>query len=276
MTGTPISMTDLAIAIREGAELEANHNFGKSVLFTLPSSGDEISLWPAPSKPSSPLTLFWLRRSPEGQKIGRGQLDWTSDPRPIVDWVIGIAYSADEIGPQYAPVLTTLHKHNVNAALTQVQGIGFLLHVALPDSTYLVIGGDEGLPSRPDQVENWHVQHEGVNAHIAVVFHGPELPAMVAATQRYLQATATRYGSHHPLGAPVPDEHAAGPDKLCRLLAELSDLRRFDRAAPGGAVITVFDPDGYNGASVDVPAELVARICRLLSVEKQVIQTYGG
>lgn len=276
MTDTPISMTDLAIAIREGAELEANHNYGKSVLFTLPSSGDEIALWPAPSKPSSPLTLFWLRRSPEGQKIGRGQLDWTSDPRPIVDWVIGMAYSAEEIGPRYASVLTTLHKHNVNATLTQVQGIGFLLHVALPDSTYLAIGGDEGLPSRPDQVENWHVQHEGVNDHIAVVFHGPELPAMIAATQRYLQATATRYGSHHPLGAPVPGEPAAGPDKLCRLLAELSDLRRFDSTTPGGAVITVFDPDGYNGASVDVPAELVARICRLLSVEKRVIETYGG
>ncbi|MGW4490490.1 hypothetical protein [Streptomyces sp. NPDC004376] len=276
MTGIPISMTDLAIAIRERAELEANHNSDKSVLLTLPSSGDEIALWPAPSKPSSLPTLFWLRRSPRGQNVDRGQLDWISDPRPIVDWVIGLAYSADEIGPQYAPVLTTLRNHNVNATLAQAPGIGFLLRVALPDSTYLVIGGGKGLPSRPDQVENWHVRHEGVSDHIAVVFQGPELHAMAAATQRYLQATATRYGSHHPLGAPVPGEHAAGPDKLCDLLAELSGLHRFDRSAPGGALITVFDRNGYNGQNVVVPAELVARICRLLSVEKQVIQTYGG
>ncbi|MGW7521836.1 hypothetical protein ACWGJ2_40350, partial [Streptomyces sp. NPDC054796] len=275
MTDTPISMTDLAIAIREEAEVEVNHNFGKSVLVTLPSSGDEIALWPAPSKPSAPLTLFWLRQTPEGKKTDHGQLDWPADPRPIVDWVISVAYSADEVGPQYAPVLATLHEHNVNATLTQVQGVGFLLHVALPDSTYLVIGEDEGLPSRPDQVENWHVQHEAVNDHIAVVFHGPELHAMVAATQRYLQGTAIRYGGHHPLGTPAPGEHAAGPDRLCRLLAELSGLSRFDRRAPGGAVITVFDPDGYNGASADVPAELVVRICRLLSVEKRVIESYG-
>ncbi|MFE9882597.1 hypothetical protein [Streptomyces sp. NPDC005784] len=276
MTDTPISMTDLAIAIREGATLEANHNFGKSVLFTLPSSGDEVAVWPAPSKPSSPLTLFWLRRSPEGQKIARGELSWTSDPKPLVQWAIGMAYSADEIGPQYAPVLATLREHNVIANIVPVQGVGHLLHVALPDSTYLTIGGDEGLPSRVDQVANWHVQHEGVNEHIGVIYHGPELHKMVSTTQRYLQATATRYGGHHPLGASVPDEPEDGPDKLYGLISDLSDLRRLDHTTPGGALMTIFDADGYNGATIAVPAEIVTRLCRLLSVERQFIETYGG
>ena len=278
MTDTPISMTDLAIAIREGAQVESKNLYGKSAVFTLPSSGDEVTLWPAPVKPqpSSPLLLFWLRRSPEGKKIAGGELPWTSDPKPLVNWAIGMAYSADEIGPQYAPVLATLREHNVIANIVPVQGVGYLIHVALPDSTYLTIGGEEGLPSRADQVENWHVQHEGVAEHIGVVYHGPELREMVSATQRYLQATATRYGRHHPLGAPVPGEPEDGPDKLYGLLSDLSDLRRVDHTAPGGAVMTIFDADGYNGATVAVPAEVVTRICRLLSVERRVIEIYGG
>ncbi|MEU9168584.1 hypothetical protein AB0D34_12435 [Streptomyces sp. NPDC048420] len=277
-TEIPISMTDLAIAIREGAEVESNNVFGKSVVFTLPSSGDEVTVWPGPDKsqPSSPLVLLWIRRSPQGTKIAGGELPWTSDPRPLVHWAIAMAYSVDEIGPQYAPVLATLREHNVIGDIVSVQGVGYLIHVPLPDSTYLTIGGDEGLPSQADQVKNWHVQHEGPDEHIGVIYHGSELLRMVGATQRYLQATATRYGSHHPLGAPVDGEEPDGPDKLYGLLSDLSELRRTRHSAPGGALMTVFDADGHNGATIDVPAEIVTRLCRLLTVEKRVIETYGG
>lgn len=278
MTDNPISMTDLAIAIREGAQVESNHLYGKTAVFTLPSSGDEVALWPAPIKPQSPtpLRLLWVRRSQEGKTIAGGELPWSSDPKPLVHWAIAMAYSDDEIAPQYAPVLATLRDYNVIANLVQVQGVGHLLHVALPDSTYLSIGGEEGLPSRVDQVENWHVQHEGVDEHIGVVYHGPELHKMVSTTQLYLQATATRYGGHHPLGAPVADEREDGPDKLYGLLSDLSDLRRVDHSSPGGALMTIFDADGYNGATIAVPAEVVTRMSRLLSVEIRVIETYGG
>lgn len=277
MTDNPISMTDLAIAIREGAQVESNHHYGKTAVFTLPSSGDEVALWPAPSKPQSPspLRLLWVRQS-QGKTIAGGELPWPSDPTPLVNWAIGMAYSNDEIAPQYAPVLATLRRHNVIADLVHVQGVGHLLHVALPDSTYLSIGGEEGLPSRVEQVENWHVQHEGVDEHIGVIYHGPELHKMASTTQLYLQATATRYGGHHPLGAPVPDEREDGPDKLYGLLSDLSELRRVDHTAPGGALMTISDADGYNGATIAVPAEVVTRMSRLLSVEKQVIETYGG
>ncbi|WP_405542718.1 hypothetical protein OG478_13580 [Streptomyces phaeochromogenes] len=278
MTDNPISMTDLAIAIREGAQVESNHLYGKTAVFTLPSSGDEVALWPAPIKPQSPapLRLLWVRRSQEGKTITGGELPWPSDPKPLVNWAISMAYSDDEIAPQYAPVLATLRDHNVIANLVHVQGVGHLLHVALPDSTYLSIGGEEGLPSRVDQVENWHVQHEGVDEHIGVVYHGPELHKMVSTTQLYLQATATRYGGHHPLGAPVADEREDGPDKLYGLLSDLSELRRVDHSSPGGAMMTIFDADGYNGATIAVPAEVVTRMSRLLSVEIRVIETYGG
>ncbi|MEU6357755.1 hypothetical protein ABZ896_52135 [Streptomyces sp. NPDC047072] len=274
----PISMTTLAVAIREGAQVESNNNLGKSVVFILPSSGDEVTVWPGPDKPqpTSPLVLLWNRRSSQGANIAHGELPWTSDPKPLVDWAIAMAYSVGEIGPQYAPVLATLREHGVVGDIVSVQGVGYLIHVPLPDSTYLTIGGDEGLPSQADQVENWHVQHEGPAEHIGVIYHGSEFLRMVGATQRYLQATATRYGSHHPLGAPVDGEQPDGPDKLYGLLSDLSELRRVDHTAPGGALVTVFDADGYDGATISVPAEVVTRLCRVLTVEKRVIETYGG
>lgn len=274
----PISMTDLAIAIREGAQVESNNILGKSVVFTLPSSGDEVTVWPGPDKPqpSAPLVLLWQRRSPQGANIAHGVLPWPSDPKPIVNWAITMAYSTEEIGSQYAPVLATLREHNVIGDIVPVQGVGHLIHVRLPDSTYLTIGGDEGLPSRADQVKNWHVQHEGPDEHIGVIYHGSELLRMVGATQRYLQATATRYGSHHPLGAPVDGEAPDGPDKLYGLISDLSELRRTRYSVPGGALLTVMDADGHNGATIEVPAEVVTRLCRLLTVEKRVIEIYGG
>ncbi|MFG2785721.1 hypothetical protein ACGFY7_48880 [Streptomyces prunicolor] len=276
----PISMTDLAVAIREGAQVESNNLYGKSVVFTLPSSGDEVAVWPGPdrSQPSSPVVLLWLRRSQQGAHIARGELLWTSDPQPLVDWAISMAYSADEIGPQYAPVLAMLREHNVVGEIVPVQGVGCLIHVRLPDSTYLTIGRDEGLglPSRADQVTNWHVQHEGPDEHIGIIFHGSDLLRMIGATQRYLQATATRYGSRHPLGAPVDSEAPDGPDKLYGLISDLSELRRTRYSVPGGAVLTVMDADGHNGSTIEVPAEVVTRLCRLLTVETQVIETYGG
>ncbi|MFF5962732.1 hypothetical protein ACFY64_03090 [Streptomyces collinus] len=279
MTENPISMTDLATAIREGAELEAHGLYNKQVVFTLPSSGDQVTLWPAPPKPSSRpvLKLLWMRRTPQDRVVDRGELPWTSDAKPFVTWAIGMAYSVDEIGPQYAAVLTALHEHGIRGYIVPVQGIGFLIRVDLPDSTHLIIGGPEGLPSRADQVEQWHVQHEGVNEHIAVVHHGsPELHQMLNDTKRYLQATAIRYGGRHPLGAPAPEEQEDGPDKLYSLISDLSGLRRVDRAAPGGALMTIFDADGHNGATIAVPAEIVTRINRLLAVELQAIKVYGG
>jgi hypothetical protein len=277
-TKIPIAMTDLAIAIREGAQVESNNLYGRSVVLTLPSSGDEVAIWPGPNKPrpSSPLVLLWQRRTRQGTNIAHGELAWTNDPKPLVDWVIAMAYSIDEISPQYAPVLDTLRTHSMAGEIVPVQGVGYLIHIRLPDSTYLTIGGDEGLPSRAEQVKNWHVQHEGPDEHIGVVYHGSELHRMVGATQRYLQATATRYGSHHPLGAPVDGEEEDGPDKLYGLISDLSELRRTRHAAPGGALLTISDADGYDGASIEVPAEVVTRLCRLLTVEKRVIETYGG
>ena len=278
MTDNPISMTDLATALREGAQLEAHGLYGKQVVFTLPSSGDQITLWPAPPKPASRpiLKLLWMRRTPQDNVVARGELPWTSDAKPVVDWAISMAYSADEIAPQYAPVLTTLHEHGIRASVVPVQGVGFLIRADLPDSTHLIIGGPEGLPSRADQVKQWHVQHEGADDHIAVVHHSPDLHQMINDTKRYLQATAIRYGGRHPLGAPAPEEQEDGPDKLYSLISELSGLRRVDRTAPGGALMTIFDADGYNSATIAVPAEIVTRINRLLSVELQVFKIYGG
>ena len=72
------------------------------------------------------------------------------------------------------------------------------------------------------------------------------------------------------------DPAASNRANLARPAHSLSGLRRVDRTAPGGALMTIFDADGYNSATIAVPAEIVTRINRLLSVELQVIKIYGG
>ncbi|WP_416974620.1 hypothetical protein [Streptomyces sp. 4F14] len=273
----PITMVALAAAIRDGAQVDSDHHYGKSVTFTLPGSGDRVTVWPEGPRPSSPFVLLWRRESPEGMTVDGGKLPWSVDPEPLVSWAITMAYPADEFATQYAPALVSLREHGMTADIAPAEGgVGYVIRIPLPDSTCLTIGGERNLPSRAELIENWHVQHQGIDRHIGVVHHGSDFPRMVAATMRYLQATAARYGGHHPLGAPVEGERHDGPDKLYGLLADLSELRRTVHVAPGGARVVVFDADGYSGATVDVPAEVVARICRLLTVEKRVVETYGG
>ncbi|HEY8983365.1 MAG TPA: hypothetical protein VIU15_27775 [Streptomyces sp.] len=270
-------MVDLATAIKKGAQVDAYHNYGRAVVIPLPGSGDQVSIYPGPqSSPASPPQLLWQRNNSSDVTVGGGKLPWPSDPQPIVDWVISMAYATDEIGPQYAPVLAALREHGLIAHIIAVKGVGHLIRVPLPDSTFLTIGGDKGLPARVDQVEDWHVQHHGVTQHIGVAYHGCDLHRMIVATRQYLHTTATRYGSHHPLGAPVDGERGDGPDKLYGLLSDLSELRRTTDREQGGALLIVADADGHNGATIDVPAEVVTRLCRLITVEMQVIETYGG
>ncbi|MCA1217395.1 hypothetical protein [Streptomyces sp. 8L] len=237
-----------------------------------------MTLWPAPKKPEprTALGLLWMRRTQQNSLVEHGTLLWTSDAKPFVDWAVQMAYSADEVGPQYTSVLTALREYGIEASVTHFQGTGYLVKVDLPDSTHLVIGGPEGLPSRLDQVEQWQVQHESANEHIAFVCHGPDLHQMIIDTKRYLQATGLRYGGHHPLGALPSTEREDGPDKLYGLISDLSELRRVNPQAPGGTLMTIADADGNNGASIAVPAEVVIRMSRLLAVELNVIETYGG
>ncbi|MFK4184332.1 hypothetical protein ACI2L4_09980 [Streptomyces sparsogenes] len=276
MNQIPISMVALATAIRDEAELDAQHLYGKQVIFSLPSSGDIVTLWPAPSKASRPLSLCWAHSTPDGKTIEGGYLEWGSDPKPFINWAISRAYSINQITPQYAPVVDALRGRGLNTSIAPADGGGFFIRIDLPDSTYLQVGGEENLPSRADQVKQWHAQHQSVNDNIAVVYHGASVDEMINVVDRYIRGTLIRYGGRHPLGAPAPGDRPDGPDKLYGLISDLSAIRRLSRTAPGGALITIADADGSNGATIEVPAEAVTRISRLLAVELKVIDAYGG
>ncbi|BDH10489.1 hypothetical protein HOK021_16680 [Streptomyces hygroscopicus] len=180
-------MPRLAFVLRKHAGVDAHHLYGTRVVVTLPSSGDIVNLTPVGNN-----TLRWDHKTAGDTPVESGELLWEKDPDGILRWVINRAYSLGQIVPQYAGVMAELSGRGLSAELVDADGGGFLIRIDLPDHTFLLIGGGGNLPPRADQVERWHVQHEGVEDHIAVVFRSPNSGTADAAEMAEAAASYVR------------------------------------------------------------------------------------
>lgn len=187
-------MPRLAIALRNQAEVEAHHLLGKRVVLTLPSSGENVNLIPVGND-----TITWEHVTSEGVRLESGEMKWESDPSAIIRWVIRRAYSLTQIIPQYAHVVAEFRGHDLAAEVVAADAGGYLIRIDLPDHSFLLVGGHESLPPRADQVKQWHVQHEGIEDHIAVVYRSPTtggtyVTEMVETTASYVRAVVAPLG----------------------------------------------------------------------------------
>ncbi|AEY93233.1 hypothetical protein SHJG_7967 [Streptomyces hygroscopicus subsp. jinggangensis 5008] len=287
-----VPISRLGAELRTQAQLEVQVTEGeRQLVIVLPSSLDQ--LWITAGHNSGRPRLFWRRRTFLGTATDEsGYLDWTADPAPLIRFVINYAYSRNQFAPQYQRVLDALRGRGLDAELAHADGGGFQIRIGLPDLTYLLIGADEILPPRPEQVQGWHVEHYGPEDHIAVVYDsmphnrprgasrgGAHVDVMADHVARYVASVMARYGGRHPLGAPVRlQQDATSPATVAWLLEELVRLPRHhgELANDGGALITIARRDGNDPATVELPAVVVNRISALLLAEVTACQTYGG